>query len=91
MVCISAKSGEGADTLVKRLSDMLDRGKRQVTLLLPYAAAGLLDALNREAKVLRTDYTEAGVEVEAVVQPDLYGRVKQYIPGYTETKEDWES
>ncbi|MBQ6274125.1 MAG: GTPase HflX [Oscillospiraceae bacterium] len=91
VVCISAKSGEGADTLVKKLSDMLDRGKRQVTLLLPYAAAGLLDALNREAKVLRTDYTEAGVEVEAVVQPDLYGRVKQYIPGYTETKEDWES
>jgi GTP-binding protein HflX len=90
VVCISAKSGEGADTLVKKLSDMLDRGKRQVTLLLPYAAAGLLDALNREAKVLRTDYTDAGIQVEAVVQPDLYGRVKQYIPGYTETKEDWE-
>ena len=91
VVCISAKSGEGADTLVKKLSDMLDRGKRQVTLLLPYAAAGLLDSLNREARVLRTDYTDAGIQVEAVVQPDLYGKVKQYIPGYTETKEDWES
>ena len=91
VVCISAKSGEGADTLVKKLSDMLDRGKRQVTLLLPYAAAGLLDSLNREARVLRTDYTDAGIEVEAVVQPDLYGKVKQYIPGYAETKEDWES
>ena len=90
VVCISAKSGEGADTLVKKLSDMLDRGKRQVTLLLPYAAAGLLDSLNREARVLRMDYTDAGIEVEAVVQPDLYGRVKQYIPGFTETKEDWE-
>ena len=90
VVCISAKSGEGADTLVKKLSDMLDRGKRQVTLLLPYAAAGLLDSLNREARVLRTDYTDAGIQVEAVVQPDLYGRVKQYIPGFTETKEDWE-
>jgi GTP-binding protein HflX len=90
VVCISAKSGEGADVLVKKLSQMLDRGKRQVTLLLPYSAAGLLDSLNREAKVLRTDYTEAGVEVEAVVQPDLYGRVKRYIPGYAETKEDWE-
>ena len=91
VVCISAKSGEGADTLVKKLSDMLDRGKRQVTLLLPYSAAGLLDSLNREARVLRTEYTDAGIQVEAVVQPDLYGRVKQYIPGYTETKEDWES
>ena len=87
VVCISAKSGEGADALVKKLSDMLDRGKRRVTLLLPYSAAGLLDSLNREAKILRTDYTEAGVEVEAVVQPDLYGRVKQYIPGHAETNE----
>ena len=91
LVCLSAKSGEGADLLVRKLSDMLDRGKRHVTLLLPYNAAGLLDSLNREAKVLRTDYTDTGIEVEAVVQPDLYGKVKAYIPGYREPKEDWES
>ena len=90
IVCISAKSGEGSDRLVQMLSDLLDRGKKQVTLLLPYAAAGLLDSLNREAKVLRTEYTDNGIEVEAVVQPDLFGRVKPYIPGYTEPKEDWE-
>ena len=90
VICISAKSGEGADALVRKLSEMLDRGKRQVSLLLPYSAAGLLDSLNREAKLLRTEYTDAGIEVEAVVQPELYGRVKCYIPGYTETREDWE-
>ena len=90
VVCISAKSGEGSDRLVQKLSELLDRGKKQVTLLLPYAAAGLLDSLNREAKVLRTEYTDAGIEVEAVVQPDLFGRVKQYIPGYEKPKEDWE-
>ena len=90
VICISAKSGEGADALVRKLSDMLDRGRRQVTLLLPYSAAGLLDSLNREAKVLRTDYTESGVEVEAVVQPELYGKLKPYIPGFVEEKEDWE-
>ena len=91
VVCLSAKSGEGADVLVQKLSEMLDRGKRHVTLLLPYNVAGLLDSLNREAKVLRTDYTDTGIEVEAVVQPDLYGKVKAYIPGYREPKEDWES
>ena len=90
VVCISAKSGEGSDRLVQKLSELLDRGKKQVTLLLPYAAAELLDSLNREAKVLRTEYTDAGIEVEAVVQPELFGRVKQYIPGYEEPKEDWE-
>ena len=91
VVCLSAKSGEGADVLVQKLSEMLDRGKRHVTLLLPYHAAGLLDSLNREAKVLRTEYTDTGIEVEAVVQPDLYGRVKAFIPDYREPKEDWES
>ena len=40
--------------------------------------------------MLRTEYTDAGIEVEAVVQPDLYGRVKGYVPGYEEQKEDWE-
>ena len=90
VVCISAKSGEGSDRLVQKLSELLDRGKKQVTLLLPYTAAGLLDSLNREAKVLRTEYTDSDIEVEAVVQPDLFGRVKQYIPGYEEPKEDWE-
>ena len=91
VVCLSAKTGEGAADLVQKLSQLLDRGKRRVKLLLPYAAAGLLDNLNREAAVLSTEYTEAGVEVEAIVPPELFGRVKPYIPGFVEEKEEWES
>ena len=90
VVCISAKSGEGADVLVEKLSALLDRGKKHLTLEIPYASAGLLDSLNREAAVLNTEYTESGIRVEAVVPPELFGRVKAFIPGYTETKEDWE-
>ena len=90
VACISAKSGEGADVLVRKLSQMLDRGKRHVQLLLPYSAAGLLDTLKREAAVQYLEYRDDGIELEAVVQPELFGRVKRYIPGYAETKEDWE-
>ena len=90
VVCISAKSGEGAETLIKKLSEMLGRGKRHVNLVIPYPSAGLLDTLNREAAVLRTEYTEEGIECEAVVSADLFGRVKAFIPGYVEPKEDWE-
>ena len=90
VVCISAKSGEGTDVLVQKLSQMLDRGKRHVQLLLPYSAAGLLDTLKREAAVQYLEYRDDGIELEAVVQPELFGRVKRYIPGYVETKEDWE-
>ena len=90
VVCISAKSGEGADVLVRKLSQMLDRGKRRVHLLLPYSAAAMLDTLKREAAVQYLEYRDDGIEVDAIVQPELFGRVRQYIPGYTETKEDWE-
>ena len=90
VVCISAKSGEGADVLTRRLSELLDRGKRRVSLRIPYAEAGLLDLLNREAAVLETDYTDECIAVEAVVPPALFGRVTAYIPGYAAPKEDWE-
>ncbi len=90
VVCISARSGEGAEALVRKLSQMLDRGRRRVHLLLPYSAGALLDTLNREASVQYTEYRDDGIEVDAVVQPELFGRVKAYIPDYAEPKEDWE-
>ena len=90
VVCISARSGEGADMLVKKLSEMLGKGKKQVQLKIPYAKAGVADMLNRETKVLRLEYTDEGIEAEAVVTPEVFGKIKEFIPGYTEPKEDWE-
>ena len=90
IVCISARSGEGAKELVDMLSAMLDRGKKRVTLKIPYANAGLADSLNREAQVHSMEYTDSGIEAEVTVGPELFGRVKKFIPGYVEPKEDWE-
>ena len=90
VVCISANSGEGAAELVDKLSKMLDRGKRRVSVRLPYSASALLDALNREAVIHSMEYTEEGIEAEVTVAPELFGRLKAYIPGYTEPREDWE-
>ena len=90
IVCISARSGEGAKELVDMLSAMLDRGKKSVTLKIPYANAGLADSLNREAQVHSMEYTDSGIEAEVTVGPELFGRVKQFIHGYVEPKEDWE-
>lgn len=90
VVCVSAKSGEGTDALVKKLSEMLDRGKKHLTLHVPYAQAGVLDLLQREAVVKSAEYTDEGIVVEAVVPNALFGRVKEFIPGYVEPKEDWE-
>ena len=90
IVCISARSGEGADALVSKLLEMLDRGKKKVRLEIPYSDAGIVDLLKREAAVLSMEYTDTGITAEAIVTPDVLGRVKKYIPGYVEPKEDWE-
>ena len=90
IVCISARSGEGTDALVSKLLELLDRGKKQVRLEIPYSDAGIVDLLKREAAVLSMEYTDTGITAEAIVTPDVLGRVKKYIPGYVEPKEDWE-
>ena len=91
VVCLSAKSGEGADALVKKLAGMLGQAKRRVMLSIPYAKAGVVDALKREANVLSMEYTDEGIKAEAVLTPALLGRVKEFIPDYKEEKEEWEA
>jgi GTP-binding protein hflX len=90
VVCLSAKSGEGVQELVQALSRLLDKGRHHVTLKIPYSSAGTADLLNREAAVIRMEYTDEGIEAEVIVPPDIFGKVKRFIPGYTEAKEDWE-
>ncbi len=90
IVCMSARSGEGAAALVQKLSDMLSKGKRRVTLRIPYSMGSLIDTLNREAAVLSIEYTDEGIEAEAILPPAVFGRVREFIPGYTEEKEEWE-
>ena len=90
IVCISAKSGEGAEELVAKLSEMLDLGKKRVKLSIPYSSAGVVDTLNTSAIVHSIEYTDLGIEADVTVTPELFGRVKGFIPGYTEPKEDWE-
>ena len=89
-VCISAKTGEGADSLIALLSSMLSKGKKKVHLSVPYASAGVLDLLNREAVIDSQEYTDAGVELDCTLTPEILGRVRQFIPGWVDPPEDWE-
>ncbi len=90
VVCISAKTGEGADVLTERLSAMLRDGVHETELLLPYADAGVLDVLRREAQILSAEYEDLGIRVRANLSSELCGRYRQFIPGWTEPREEWE-
>lgn len=89
-VCISARTGEGTAELVEKLSEMLCRGKRRVSLVIPYSAGSFVDLLSREAVIESQEYTESGCSITAVVTPEILGRVRQFIPDYVEQKEEWE-
>ena len=88
-VSVSAKTGEGLDRLLVAIDKKLDKGTKRVTLHLPYDKAGALDSLYREAKVESVEYGET-VDVVAVCTPRVIGRLKDYIEGWTEPKEEWE-
>ena len=88
-VSISAKTGEGIPALLECIDAKLDKGKRRVTLHLPYDKTGLLDSLYREGKVESVEYGET-VDVVAVCTPRLLGQLKDYIEGWTPPKEFWE-
>ena len=90
VVCISAKTGEGTDVLAARLSAMLHDGVRETELLLPYADAGVLDVLRRETQLLSAEYEDQGIRIRANLTPELCGRYRQFIPGWTEPHEEWE-
>lgn len=77
IVCISARTGEGIDQLLKMIDNRLDQGAKRVTLHIPYEKSGLLDMLYREAKVESVAYTET-TDVVAVCTPKVLGRVSQY-------------
>ena len=88
-VYISARTGEGIPALLETVDKRLDKGTKRVVIHLPYDKAGLLDGLYREAKVEGVEYGET-VDVTAVCTPRIMGRLKAYIEGWVEPKEDWE-
>ena len=88
-VYISARTGEGIPALLEAVDKRLDKGTKRVVIHLPYEKVGLLDGLYREAKVEGVEYGET-VDVTAVCTPRIMGRLKAYIEGWVEPKEDWE-
>ena len=79
VVCLSARTGEGTAELLEALKAELGKALHRVTLSLPYSRAGLLELLHREASVLETEYGDEGIRVEAVVKPELWGRVREFV------------
>ena len=79
IVRISAKKGYGMDDLLNAIEKALGHGRHHIVVTLPYSMGGMVDKLHSGAQVLNVDYTGEGIVVETIVDPILYGRLKDYI------------
>ena len=81
IVAISAKRGINMDGLLKAIESALNHARHHIVVRLPYAMGGMVETLHDGAQVKKVDYTPDGIEIEAVVDGILYGRLREYIIG----------
>lgn len=79
VVAMSAKKGYGMEDLLKSIEKALGHSRHHIVVTLPYSMGGMVDKLHSGAQVLSVDYTGEGIVVETIVDPILYGRLKDYI------------
>ena len=77
-VRISAKTGEGIGDLLAAVEENLPVSLRRVGLLLPFDQAGLVAQIRKDHVLYQEEYRPDGIFVSALLDPLLYGRVREY-------------
>ena len=78
-VAISAQTGAGIDRLLALIERELTGTRHTVTLLLPYSQGGQVDTLHQRTQVQEVSYGAEGIRIRAVLDDELYGRLRQYV------------
>ena len=77
-VRISAKTGEGIGDLLAAVEENLPVSLRRVCLLLPFDQARLVAQIRKDHVLYQEEYRPDGIFVSALLDPVLYGRVREY-------------
>ena len=75
-VFVSAKTGEGLETLRARLGDAAVASWRRIKTILPYQAGALVQRIRSRGALRRADYDEAGIRIDADVPPDIAAEIE---------------
>ncbi|KGJ79026.1 GTP-binding protein [Cryobacterium roopkundense] len=68
---VSARSGEGIETVLAAISALLPTPQIELELLIPYERGDLIALLHDEGRVVSTEYVETGTRVNAFVTPEI--------------------
>lgn len=77
-VKICAKTGEGFDRLLRAISENLKETSKRVRLLLPYDKAGLSSKIREKGKVFSEEYTENGIEIDALADIAILKELSEF-------------
>ena len=78
-VYISARTGEGVDTLLLALLSLVRAGKRRLVLHVPYSEGGVLNAVYESGTVEKVDYLPDAIEVHVILDQKGRGRFSAYL------------
>jgi GTP-binding protein HflX len=83
VVPVSARTGEGLDTLRLRIEEVLDQRKRlvPVDLVIPFSDAKLLDLFHRVGEVEDQSFSERGTEIVGRIPERLLPRFQRFMQG----------
>lgn len=74
-VVVSAKTGQGLDTLKEILEDWIREQRMEIKRLYPYAEAGKIQMIRAYGEVTKEEYQAEEIYIEGFVPRELYGKV----------------
>jgi GTP-binding protein HflX len=77
-VGISALTGEGIPDLMSHIKVMIQKHLRLIYALVPYNEAGLVDTCYKKGRVLRHEFLEGGIYIEAELVDELRSLLERY-------------
>lgn len=86
-VRISALKQIGFENLLTKICESLEKTRRKVSLLLPYADGSTVSVIRREGAIIREEYHEDGIFIEAILDGSFLNKVKNYILPEEDEKE----
>lgn len=73
---ISARTGQGLDTLQSVIEQILRERKIEISRAYSYADAGKIQLIRKYGELLEEEYREDGIFVHAFVPKELYGKIE---------------
>lgn len=74
-VRISARTGDGLDTLVAEIERLLNSRMKYFEGVIPYTEASVISAIRTKGQLISEEYTGEGICIKAYLTPELAGKI----------------